>query len=271
VKRYLIAPLVLALGVLAFVPAASAASKIFVDDNNCPGPGTGTRADPFCTITEAVTAASPGDAIIVRPGLYDETVTVDKSLNIRGAQAGVTATRGRTTASRESTLDASTGGFDLKADNITINGFTIEGTFDTGPTSIAAGIRTSNLNSGYHIIDNVIRDNIAGLYLNSTNGNANSVLGNRFHANNESGSGSGNGIESDQGLFNTVIHANAFSGNSSSAVLIADGSPFVNDGIRILKNHADSPVLLYNTSDSEVRSEERRVGKECRSRWSPYH
>ena len=23
--------------------------------------------------------------------------------------------------------------------------------------------------------------------------------------------------------------------------------------------------------DAEVRSEERRVGKECRSRWSPYH
>src|SRR2546429_3394437 len=25
------------------------------------------------------------------------------------------------------------------------------------------------------------------------------------------------------------------------------------------------------TSDAGVRSEERRVGKECRSRWSPYH
>ena len=24
-------------------------------------------------------------------------------------------------------------------------------------------------------------------------------------------------------------------------------------------------------SDSALRSEERRVGKECRSRWSPYH
>ena len=23
--------------------------------------------------------------------------------------------------------------------------------------------------------------------------------------------------------------------------------------------------------DEEIRSEERRVGKECRSRWSPYH
>ena len=25
------------------------------------------------------------------------------------------------------------------------------------------------------------------------------------------------------------------------------------------------------TTDTEERSEERRVGKECRSRWSPYH
>src|SRR5258708_25951984 len=26
-----------------------------------------------------------------------------------------------------------------------------------------------------------------------------------------------------------------------------------------------------NTHHDEIRSEERRVGKECRSRWSPYH
>src|SRR3712207_7877931 len=28
---------------------------------------------------------------------------------------------------------------------------------------------------------------------------------------------------------------------------------------------------LHVTPDQQVRSEERRVGKECRSRWSPYH
>src|SRR3712207_9488630 len=28
---------------------------------------------------------------------------------------------------------------------------------------------------------------------------------------------------------------------------------------------------LYMTSEVDNRSEERRVGKECRSRWSPYH
>ena len=35
------------------------------------------------------------------------------------------------------------------------------------------------------------------------------------------------------------------------------------------------PVGLLGHSDADVlthaRSEERRVGKECRSRWSPYH
>ena len=35
------------------------------------------------------------------------------------------------------------------------------------------------------------------------------------------------------------------------------------------------PDLVWNLAEkwkhSAVRSEERRVGKECRSRWSPYH
>ena len=28
---------------------------------------------------------------------------------------------------------------------------------------------------------------------------------------------------------------------------------------------------MINTAQTQLRSEERRVGKECRSRWSPYH
>ncbi len=30
-------------------------------------------------------------------------------------------------------------------------------------------------------------------------------------------------------------------------------------------------ILLLDEPASALRSEERRVGKECRSRWSPYH
>src|SRR5260370_3870796 len=40
--------------------------------------------------------------------------------------------------------------------------------------------------------------------------------------------------------------------------------PFVSSGIRATALQQDPPPLL-------LRSEERRVGKECRSRWSPYH
>ena len=32
-----------------------------------------------------------------------------------------------------------------------------------------------------------------------------------------------------------------------------------------------TPLCLEHTTDNHARSEERRVGKECRSRWSPYH
>ena len=32
-----------------------------------------------------------------------------------------------------------------------------------------------------------------------------------------------------------------------------------------------APVLALMAFSVEIRSEERRVGKECRSRWSPYH
>ena len=41
--------------------------------------------------------------------------------------------------------------------------------------------------------------------------------------------------------------------------------------IRVLDILADVAVLILGVVMITVRSEERRVGKECRSRWSPYH
>ena len=37
------------------------------------------------------------------------------------------------------------------------------------------------------------------------------------------------------------------------------------------KTRADKLQKLQNRAARIIRSEERRVGKECRSRWSPYH
>jgi len=38
-----------------------------------------------------------------------------------------------------------------------------------------------------------------------------------------------------------------------------------------LANQAPKAGQLLVRDDEKTRSEERRVGKECRSRWSPYH
>src|SRR5206468_6641397 len=43
---------------------------------------------------------------------------------------------------------------------------------------------------------------------------------------------------------------------------------------RLVRHHAVDPFALYDAGLDRIdadRSEERRVGKECRSRWSPYH
>ena len=40
-------------------------------------------------------------------------------------------------------------------------------------------------------------------------------------------------------------------------------------GVR--RGNSKTATLDFRRADFELRSEERRVGKECRSRWSPYH
>ena len=74
------------------------------------------------------------------------------------------------------------------------------------------------------------------------------------------------------------------------AGLLADNLPaqlnnvyFVNSGteategaMKLAKRYTGRPEIIsarnaYHGSSQGARSEERRVGKECRSRWSPYH
>lgn len=57
------------------------AQDIFVNALNCPGPGTGTEADPYCTIQSAVNAALAGDTINVNDGLYMENVAIPAGKN----------------------------------------------------------------------------------------------------------------------------------------------------------------------------------------------
>jgi hypothetical protein len=66
----------------------------YVDDDNCPGPGSGTQADPFCSIQHAIDTASYGDTINVAPGTYPENITLKNGVDVLGAGAGVTTING---------------------------------------------------------------------------------------------------------------------------------------------------------------------------------
>ncbi len=52
------------------------ADTIYVDDDNCPGPGDGSELDPYCSIQTAIDNAVDTDEIVVAPGTYFETVNL---------------------------------------------------------------------------------------------------------------------------------------------------------------------------------------------------
>ena len=62
--------------------------------------------------------------------------------------------------------------------------------------------------------------------------------------------------------------------DSAGIALVADGRIEVHKAagkIGVLEKLLGTTLPAGHTGIAHTRSEERRVGKECRSRWSPYH
>jgi len=61
------------------------AADVYVDQGNQNCPGTGTKCDPFCTISAAIAAASSGDRVRIASGTYVENLTItSKDLDLIG-------------------------------------------------------------------------------------------------------------------------------------------------------------------------------------------
>jgi len=64
------------------------AHKIYVD-NGAACPGRGSQRQPYCLLTTAITAAAPGDVIIIKSGDYPERLTTNKRLIVISSEGPV--------------------------------------------------------------------------------------------------------------------------------------------------------------------------------------
>ena len=110
-------------------PALGAASTLYVDGSgaSCSDSGSGTAAQPFCTISAAVPHAGAGQTVQVAGGTYAENVKVSAS-GSPGAPITFSAAPGATV-----TLTGKADGFALtNASWVTVNGFQVTQTTSYG-------------------------------------------------------------------------------------------------------------------------------------------
>ena len=225
-KLALLSALAVALIIGSGVRKAAAATTILVDDDlvQCP---TAT----FTSISAAVAVASPGDTIQVCAGTYNEVVQVSKTLTILGAQATVDARTRAVPITSESSVGSGDGAFQILANNVVIDGFTIRGVNNPPnifPDALGAGIWTnpgfSGTNGGHQIRNNIIQNNIIGIELDNDGIFQTKVERNLIRNNNEVGPDGGTGIDTNFGLANAVIDSNKIVGNTNSGIGTFGGS-----------------------------------------------
>ncbi|GGG03923.1 hypothetical protein GCM10010912_55890 [Paenibacillus albidus] len=203
----------------------------------------------FPTIAAAIVAANEFDTILVAPGVYNETIIVNKTIQLHGAQSGVDARTRFPLAESTITGNNASGVVQVTADNVVIDGFTVQN------NSAGPGITTSPLTSGYWIFNNIIQNNVLGLYLNSSGLTFSQARFNLIQSNNQPGAATGNGIYTDQASVNVFIDNNKFQGTHANASINFSGvAPGVQEDILIANNLMvqDNSIALTNTTNVKI-------------------
>ena len=103
----------------------------FVDDDNCPGPGSGTQADPFCSIQTAIDASVFSAEIVVEPGTYYGSINfLGKMINLRSSGGPEVTIIDATGFGQVSVVTCNSG----EGPGTVLDGFTI-----TGGTALSGG------------------------------------------------------------------------------------------------------------------------------------
>ena len=176
----------------------------------------------YPTIQAAVDAAVAGQTITVDAGNYPEQVSIFKSLTIKGAQAGVDG-RSNARGTGESIVTGAASGtfftsaFKIGGNDVTLDGFTVQGESISNATTGAGIVILPNV-SGTHIINDIVQNNVAGMYLANASATDGALIQhNVFRNNNNNASdttqNTGRGIYTDGSISGGVLQNVIIDGN----------------------------------------------------------
>ncbi len=170
--------------VTALLPTMVAAqTTLYVDDDNCPGPGTGILVDPFCNIQDAINVAIDTDTVLVLPGTYNELIDfLGKAITLRSSGG-----RDVTIIDAAPVADPGTGKPVVRCDSgegpaTVLDGFTVTG--GTGNLGLFGGGMFINNSSptvtNSHFTNNILPLNLGsgggGMYIGNGSPNVNACL-----------------------------------------------------------------------------------------------
>ena len=201
---------------------------IYVDDDNCPGPGDGSIGNPYCSIQTAIDAAVATDEVVVAPGTYFETIDfLGKAVTLRSSDGP-----------EVTTIDAQQNGSVVTCDSVegpdtVLDGFTITG----GVATFGGGM--SNDGSSPTVINCTFREN-SGFFGGgmASFGSSPTVINSSFEGN--TAGSQGGGMYSFSVLSeptNPVVTGCVFTNNFSSA----DGTGLICQGDSLLHSEGTKP------------------------------
>jgi parallel beta-helix repeat protein len=203
-------------------PAGSSPKKITVPDD-------------YPTIQQAIDAANPGDDIHVRAGHYNETIVIQKSLDLHGDGMDNTIIDGFQNMTIGTVVD-------IRDDvsNVNVSGFTIQNARTTPHWGIYMGWRTGKIN----IFENRVFANDKGI--EASNCSNSTITSNIFTGNNI-------GVCMDSGCLNINVSDNIVKGLRPPSG--GDGIQIWSSSVNVIHNnitHLSSGIALWSSDSNRI-------------------
>lgn len=210
-----------------------------------------TEASPCETIQYAVNQSSSGDTVLVAAGTYSEIVDITKDITLQGAQAGVDA-RSR---SGSETIIQTVGGqnftFRIRTDDVTVNGFTFDGS--TGTSSLGVYL-TGPESRNAVIVNNIFKNNKVGINGVYADVSGIHISNNLFDSNNVGAGSDGVFLGNSSGSDIEIID-NTFRDSGTAAIVVYGEPSTPLNNVRIENNDSTNDstfVMAYSIHNSNI-------------------